>query len=223
LISVIIPAYNAGPFIGDAIRSVLEQPIGVDLIVVDDGSTDGTSDEVARFGGHARLIRCGQNKGVPSALNLGVANARGDIMGFLDADDTWSPGRLGGEVRLLSNRPDIAALWGRTCIVFLSGAGRNGLPSADWPPAFFPALGSMLIRRRVVERLGRFDSTLRHAHDFDFLARLKEARVPFHRHEDIVLTWRRHAMNMTNDMKLDRDYLATAIRHALRRRRSVHE
>jgi hypothetical protein len=81
----------------------------------------------------------------------------------------------------------------------------------------------MLIRRRVFERLGRFDPTLRHAHDFDFLARLKEARVPFYRHEDIVLTWRRHAMNMTNDVKLDRDYLATAIRHALQRRRSGHE
>jgi glycosyltransferase involved in cell wall biosynthesis len=121
LISVIIPAYNAGRFIGDAIRSVLEQPIGVDLIVVDDGSTDGTSDEVARFGGHARLIRCGQNKGLPSALNLGVANARGNIMGFLDADDTWSPGRLGGEVRLLSDMPETAALWGRTRILFLSG------------------------------------------------------------------------------------------------------
>jgi glycosyltransferase involved in cell wall biosynthesis len=218
-VSAVIPAYNARPFIGDAIRSVLDQPDPVNLIVVDDGSTDGTSDEVASFGNDVHLIRFERNRGLPSALNSGVENARGDVIGFLDADDLWSPGRIGAEVELLSRMPEAPALWGRTRIVFLSGESQVGSSSPEWPPAFFPALGSMLIRRTVFERLGRFDPTLRHAQDFDFLARAKEAGLLFHRHEGIVLTWRRHAGNMTNDVTLDRDYLATALRLALRRRR----
>ena len=217
--SVIIPAYNARRFIGDAIRSVLQQPYGVDLIVVDDGSTDGTSDEVARFGRDVHLIRFARNRGLPAALNEGLDNARGDVMGFLDSDDTWSPDRMGAEVELLRGVSDTATLWGRTRIVFLSDGGKDGVPSMAWPPKFFPALGSMLFRRAVFERLGHFDPRLRHAHDIDFLARAKEGKVEFVRHDEIVLTWRRHAMNMTNDTRLDRDYLATAIRHALRRRR----
>lgn len=221
LISVIIPAYNARRFIGDAIRSVLEQPLSVDLIVVDDGSTDGTSDEVARLGKEIRVVRCEQNMGLPSALNLGLKHARGSVMGFLDADDTWPTGRLRAEMSLLSNRPEAMALWGRTRVVFLIGETSDGIPSRDWPPQFFPALGSMLFRRAVFERIGRFDPTLRHAQDIDFLARAQEANVRFVRHRDIVLTWRRHAMNMTNNVTLDRDYLATAIRRALQRRRGL--
>ena len=220
-ISAIIPAYNARRFIGDAIRSVLAQPYGVDLIVVDDGSTDGTSDLVAGFGKDVHLIRLEQNEGLPTALNRGLEQARGSIIGFLDADDTWAPGRGRVEGQCFSRMPDMVALWGRTRIVFLDGETRDGISSPAWPPAFYPALGSMLIRRTVFDRLGQFDPSLRHAQDFDFLARAKEAHVPFHRHEDIVLTWRRHAMNMTNNVKRDRDYLASAIRHALQRRRAA--
>ena len=220
LISVIIPAYNAHQFIGDAIRSVLEQPYDVDLIVVDDGSTDGTSDEVANFGEGVHLIRSRQNEGLPTALNRGLENVRSNIIGFLDADDTWAAGRLHAEVELLSSMPDTVVLWGRTRIVFLSDESRYGVPSPDWPPQHFPALGSMLIRRAAFECVGHFDPTLRHAQDIDFLARAKEAKLAFHRHENVVLTWRRHATNMTNNVALDRNYIATAIRQALHRRRA---
>jgi glycosyltransferase involved in cell wall biosynthesis len=220
-VSVIIPAYEARAFIGDAVRSVLAQPCGVELIVVDDGSTDGTADEAASFGDAVRLIRSARNAGLPSALNRGLERARGDIVGFLDADDVWPPGRLGAEIALLASTPTVDVLWGRTRIVFLDGVGGEGEVSPAWPPRHYPALGSMLFRRRVFERVGQFDQELRHAHDTDFLAKAQEAAVVFRRHEDVVLTWRRHAANMTNNVRLDRDYLAIAVRRALHRRRAT--
>ena len=221
LISVIIPAYNARQFIAAAINSVLDQEGQVDLIVVDDGSTDGTTDEVTKMGKDVRLIQSPKNEGLPNALNRGLELARGQLIGFLDADDTWLPDRLGAERELFSHHADIAAVWGKTRIVFLSDGDAVGLTSPDWPPQHFPALGSMLFRKEVFERLGRFNPVFQHAQDIDFLARAQEMHLKLLRHEAIVLTWRRHEANMTNNVELDRDYLVTAIRQALHRRRSA--
>ncbi len=219
-LSVIIPVYNGRRFIRDAIRSVLEQPCPVELIVVDDGSTDGTAEEAAACGDAVRVIRSEQNEGLPAALNRGLAGARGDILGFLDADDLWSPDRLTAESAMLSAAPDIAVLWGLTRIVFLSDEKPSGAESPRWPPEHYPALGSMLFRRSVFERVGLFDPELRHAQDTDFLARVTEALCGVRQHQNVVLTWRRHATNMTNDVEVDRDYLVTAVRRALNRRRA---
>lgn len=218
-VSVVIPVYNGQRFVADAIRSVLAQPLGVELIVVDDGSTDGTVDVVATF--DVRLIRSPRNEGLPSALNRGVAAVSSRFVGFLDADDLWTPNRLPGEALMLADHPEVAALWGRARVVFLSGDDQPANESPDWPPQFFPSLATMLFRREVFERVGCFDPGLRHAQDIDFLARFSEAGLRFYRHQDIVLTWRRHQDNMTNMVARDRDYLATAVRNALHRRRSL--
>jgi len=218
-ISVIIPAYNAAAFVGDAIRSVLDQQERVELIVVDDGSTDDTAGEVARFGDAVHLVSAPRNEGLPSALNRGLASATGELIGFLDADDVWQPGRLGMELNLLSGA-EADALWGITCVRFLEEDG-SWRSSQEWPPKQFPSIGAMLFRRRVFDRLGGFDASLQHAPDIDFLARFAEAGLTFLRHEEVVLTWRRHTRNMTNDIGVDRDYFATAVRRALARRRAV--
>jgi hypothetical protein len=91
--------------------------------------------------------------------------------------------------------------------------------SARWLPQFFPQLGTMLFRREVFERIGHFNPAMRHAHDIDFLARFSEAGLTFHRHENVVLMWRRHDGNMSNLIARDRDYYVTAVRNALHRRR----
>jgi glycosyltransferase involved in cell wall biosynthesis len=218
-ISVVIPAYNATAFVVDAIRSVLAQPVAVELIVVDDGSTDGTAAEVAKFGAAVELVSAGRNEGLPSALNRGVERATGDLIGFLDADDLWQHDRLTWELELLAGTP-ADAIWGKTCVVFLDGnGGANSSP--DWPPKHFPALGAMLFRRHVFARMGQFDPVMSHAQDIDFLARFSEAGLTYQRHDRVVLTWRRHERNMTNNSNVDRDYLVTAVRRALDRRRAA--
>ena len=92
--SVIIPAYNHARFVGEAVESVLLQTAASrEVIVVDDGSTDDTARVLAGFGGRIRVIRQ-PNRGVAAARNAGAALASGDVLTWLDADDTWWPRKL---------------------------------------------------------------------------------------------------------------------------------
>ena len=89
LVSIIMPCYNGEAFLAEAVGSVLAQTFrDFELIVVDDGSTDGSADILARYVDPVRVIRQ-TNRGVSAARNVGIAAARGDFIAFLDADDTW--------------------------------------------------------------------------------------------------------------------------------------
>src|SRR5688500_8177111 len=93
-VSVVIPTYNYGRFIAHAIRSVLAQTRPADeIIIVDDGSTDDTTDAVKQFGENVKYVRQ-ENAGVCAARNRGVRESTGDLIAFLDADDTWEPENL---------------------------------------------------------------------------------------------------------------------------------
>src|SRR6478735_6137584 len=93
-VSVIIPTYNYGRFLRHALRSALDQTVTpLEIIVVDDGSTDETPDVVASFGEKVRYIRQ-ENSGVCVARNRGVADSTGKLIAFLDADDIWEPEKL---------------------------------------------------------------------------------------------------------------------------------
>ncbi|HJQ16922.1 MAG TPA: glycosyltransferase [Allosphingosinicella sp.] len=219
-VSVVIPAYNAAAYIGDAIQSVLNQSENVEIIVVDDGSTDGTAREAARFGDAIHLVRFGRNQGIPDALNAGLEQARGAIIGFLDADDIWPPKRLHVGLELMS-RGIAPICWGRTQILFIDRAGGGWSTSPEWPPRHYPSLGAILFRKDVFARVGGFDPQLRHALDIDLLARIMEAGIPIHRHDDIALHWRRHQNNITNNVQLDRDYFLSALQLAMQRRRAT--
>ena len=110
--SVVIAAYNAAPFIGRAIESILAQTYPAhEVIVVDDGSTDGTAEAVARFG---EPVRCHRqpNAGVSAARNAGAALATGDWLTFLDADDRYYRDRLRWHAELLRQHPDLNLLSG---------------------------------------------------------------------------------------------------------------
>lgn len=106
-VSVIIPVYNRGQWIAEAVESVLIQDYEpLELIVVDDGSTDATPGVVSSCCGHVRLIRQA-NSGVSAARNRGVASARGDWIAFLDSDDYWLAGKLAAQVQFFLKNPDI--------------------------------------------------------------------------------------------------------------------
>jgi glycosyltransferase involved in cell wall biosynthesis len=218
-VSVIVPAYNAERFVRECIASLLAQSISTDVIVVNDGSVDGTSSAVRAFAGAVRLIDLPQNRGSPAALNAGLQLARNaDYIGFLDSDDLSSPDRILLQLGLLE-AAQASAVWGRTRTSFVSDDGAEE-ERRSWPPRLFPSLGSMLFSARVFDQIGTFNEQLRHAYDIDFLARLREAGLTIVRHADIVLTYRRHRSNITNQVELDRNYMGAAVREALRRRRA---
>lgn len=174
-ISVILPARNAAATIGTALSSLSAQSWRpLEVLVVDDGSSDGTAARVEAWAardGRIRLLRAGQRLGAYGARNLGLSAARGDFIALQDADDWSHPDRLARQVQALRAAPGAPAClshWAR-----LDAA----LVPACWRPdvaVVHPNLSSLMIRRAAVQRLGVWDRVLAGA-DSEYLERL--ARV----------------------------------------------
>ena len=112
LLSVVIPTWNRARLVCEAVESALSQRVGkVEVIVVDDGSTDDTANLLTRkFGSRICLLRLPTRGGVSAARNAGVPLASGDLLAFLDSDDLWLPGKLDAELRVLEQFPDAEAV-----------------------------------------------------------------------------------------------------------------
>lgn len=129
LVSVIIPVFNCEPYIAAAIDSVLAQDFSdLEIIVIDDGSTDGTPMVLEQYSGRIRLVRQ-KNAGVSSARNAGLDIAKGEYIAFLDADDVWYKEKLGIQVKTLEAFPEIAGVFSNFQTIDKNGGilERNGI------------------------------------------------------------------------------------------------
>lgn len=198
LVSVVIPAYNAEGYIGEALDSVLAQDYGaLEIIVVDDGSRDGTSDVVRQKAPQARIIRQA-NAGVAVARNTGLAAASGCYVCLLDADDGWLPGKLHAQVAYLEAHPDVGLVYHAWKVRQPDMQGvylplEATVDAAD--PAeivsersgwIYPALlldcivhtSTVMMRKAVIERMGYFDTRLIAGEDYDYWLRVsREFRI----------------------------------------------
>ena len=146
-VSVIIPAYNAERFLGPTLDSVLAQEIaGMEVIVVDDGSSDGTS-RVAAAAGPSVTVIAGPRRGVSSARNEGVSASAGAYIAFIDHDDLWEPGKLRRQAEMLDTDPRVALVFTQARVVGNTGnsgrtgeRGRTGGGGADPDGTIFPML-----------------------------------------------------------------------------------
>jgi glycosyltransferase involved in cell wall biosynthesis len=154
-VSVVIPAHNAARFIGQALESVFLQreaaaDLDLDVIVVDNASTDATGEGVQRdFGSTVRLVH-EPKPGAACARNTGIAAATAPLIAFLDADDLWLPGKLAEQCAALAAHPDVS-------LVFCRGAEFSDPPAAfPCNPASFPYMGpsGLLARREVFDIAG---------------------------------------------------------------------
>lgn len=117
LVSVVIPTYNRAELCGAAVRSVLSQTYGrLEVIVVDDGSTDDTEATVRRYGDPVRYVRQ-HRSGVAAARNRGMDLADGEFIGFLDSDDTWLPWKIEAQVEILRRLDEVGMVWTDMCAV----------------------------------------------------------------------------------------------------------
>jgi glycosyltransferase involved in cell wall biosynthesis len=220
-ISVIVPVHNRQHLIVDALASILAQRCApLEIVVVDDGSTDDTRDIVRRFGSDIKYLRQ-ERAGVAVARNRGLAESAGEWIAFLDSDDVWLEGALSSAARHLHRRPEVGLVHGRTQIVRLpDAADHRPRFREDDPPEHRPLLGSMLIRRSCFERVGAFDLRLKRSEDLDWLARAAEAGVEAAKIDEVWLRYRVHATNITNDIEATTSSMVETVKRRLDRRRA---
>jgi len=220
LISVIIPVYNGEAFLNEAITSVLgQQWRSLEIIVVDDGSTDATPDIAAGFGSMVRYVRQ-SNAGPGSARNRGLALASGNIIAFVDADDMWTETKLQSQLPYLVDNPQTEIVLGYSQRIACSRL-EQGRPVYErvGPSVFYLSLGSALIRRSAFEKVGFFDETLVMGEEVDWYLRANELGVPMVFHQDVIQLYRRHQHNMTRQRDLTDRLLVSVFKKSLDRRR----
>ena len=192
LVSVVTPVYNGEAFLREALDSVFAQDYEpFEAIVVDDGSTDGSS-AIARSYAAARYIRQ-ENQGQSAAYNAGIAAARAELIALADQDDIQLPHRLSVQVAYLVEHPDVTLTLGRQqWITPPPNAARDRV----WGDLDGIPLASMVFRKQAVVEVGGFDSGLRTAEDTDLLVRLRERGHAFVVLPEIVVHRRYHGANI---------------------------
>lgn len=200
LVSVIVPAYNQGDFVGDAIQSVLDQTYqNFEIIVVNDASTDHTDDMVRRFTDkRLKYIIHPENSRLPAARNTGMRASQGELLFLLDADDMFLPEKLQAHVTFLNEHPEVGVSYNSRLNLHYSSKE----PAGVWRPPMrvglfelilgFPfAPSDMVLRRDWAFKVGLFDPTMGSAEDTDFPCRLALAGCQF-AGIDRVLNYRRY-------------------------------
>jgi glycosyltransferase involved in cell wall biosynthesis len=223
-ISVVIPVYNGSKFISAALRSALNQTLRPnEIIVVDDGSIDGSADIAEAFGTPVRVIRR-PHVGAGSALNFGIEESKGVLLAFLDADDLWAADKLALQCAALKSAPSLDAVFGRV-VQFVDLDCKVSKPEeigASSQPLVGTTKVAMLVRRASFNRVGAFDPK-RIAEFPEWLARAELLELRFRHLDDIVAFRRVHRTNMTRQQRsvLYQDYLSIARGRASSRRTSV--
>ncbi len=223
LVSAIIPVLNGERFLAAAVASIRRQRYPrIEVIVVDDGSTDGT---VAVANSLGEGVRCVSqtNAGPPAARNRGLDLACGDLIAFLDADDLWSEDKLEVQARRLLADPELDVVMGTTQLFLQPPEGNDAatLGEPAGPPALLLSLGSALFRRNVFDRVGRFDTSQRMDDDVDWFLRAIEAGARVLPLGNVVQYYRRHDRNITKAREADRRFYLLALKKSLDRRRSA--
>lgn len=215
-------AFQCEAFLGEALASVLGQTLPPEeVIVVDDGSTDGTQDVARSFGGRVRVVSR-PNGGPGAARNTGLAEARGDWIAFLDGDDAWTEDKTRLQLEAAAQHPSAGLVFGhaRNLVaprgVTLAVARARGEHSAN--PGY--VVGAMLARREALLSVGPFPEDLRLGEFVDWYARAVEAGIEEHLLPDVVLLRRIHGANQTVRERAAAGDYVRVLKSALDRRRA---
>lgn len=190
LVSVVIPSYQHAPFVGRAVESVLAQTVtDIEVIVVDDGSTDGTPDIVAAISDpRLKLVRCTVNRR-QHARNMALGMATGRYVAFQNSDDEWHPEKLARQLSVLESRPEVGASFTAVTIIDANSkpaqgtwannqfvSGNEERSALHWLRIFLGrnclCISSAVVRRDLLKRVGDFRASLMTLSDLDMWIRL---------------------------------------------------
>lgn len=199
LVSIVIPCFNGARYLGDAIRSALAQTYSpLEIIVLDDGSTDN-SEEVVRAFGAKVLYEKQSHRGVSAARNRGLALAKGEAVAYLDADDCFYPEKVEKQVELFKENPKLGVVYsgwklvrdGDFVVMFTKIPDTNHRLVDELATHTLFASSSPMITRRAMQKVGGFDESMTHCEDREYWFRAATQGVAFGCVPEI-LTWARH-------------------------------
>lgn len=206
-LSVLIPAFNADKFLSEAIASVLEQSYQgpIEIVIVDDGSTDGTAilakelalnsvreDLEMRKDTEIKYFHQ-DHSGAAAARNFAVSKSTGEFIAFLDADDLWEKDKLAKQIELLNRDSTVSLVFGHMT-EFLSGTGAAQRKPVELAKGYLPS--AMLVRREVFEQVGLFDTNLRVGEFVDWYSRTTTQGLRVEMLPEVVFRRRLHDNNM---------------------------
>jgi len=230
LISCVVPVFNGERYLKEALDSILVQTYRpLEIIVIDDGSTDGTAAVVTSYGAQVRYVSQ-PNAGQAAARNLGLGEACGEFVAFLDQDDLWHQEKLARQMARFAVRPelDLCVTHGRN---FWSLELQDVPPWLQNDPRFIQslpayALGALLARRGVFDSVGTFDPALPICEDIDWFLRAVEHGVTIELLPDLLMYRRLHQTNRTwrsaTPKSADRAVFARIVKASLDRRRRLN-
>jgi glycosyltransferase involved in cell wall biosynthesis len=216
LVSVVMPAYNAHLYIVEAIQSVLAQDYkNIELIVVDDGSSDDTVELACSLGNRVHVFER-NNSGPAAARNFGISVAQGEFIAFLDADDMWLPGKLSAQIRYMLDHPDIGVVYGEFRSWYASENGVFIPPNASDQEFLKLSVDNensgyifnqllldnivhiitAVTRKSILDSVSGFDESLRTGEDYDLWLRLSRF-TRFAKFNSLLAYYRMHSQNTT--------------------------
>ncbi len=221
-ISVIVPVHNRERYLRESLDSVLAQGALVsEIVVVDDGSTDGSAAVARSYGAPVRCV-VQKNAGAAAARNRGVQEATGEYIAFLDSDDLWMPGKLAAQLRAFVDGPELDMVFGETEQFISPELDEETRRRLQCPAGTMPGylVGAMLARRSVFDRVGSFDTHWQVGEFIDWYARARETGLRSAMLPTLVLRRRLHGTNtMITRRDSQRDYLRI-VKASLDRRRA---
>ena len=209
LISIIIPTHNRKSFIQTAIASVLSQTFkDYEVIVIDDASTDGTSDYIKSQYPDFALITLAQNVGAAEARNRGLQVAKGEFIAFLDSDDQWDAHYLEAQIETLRSHPHAAFVFCNHTELYGDGTSQeirfkpssrySDLMDRALKDIFIFTMSVVMVRKAAIAAVGPLDPTLRICHDREFYLRLLCWGEMLH-HPALLVTRVMHSHNISSD------------------------
>ncbi len=219
-VSVVIPVYNGETYLPSALESVLGQTWAPDeVIVVDDGSTDGTRQVVERTDGPVKLIPK-PHTGVGDTLNRGIAEVTAEYLAFLDADDLWVPGKLQVQWEALQNS-GTDMVFGHIRQFISPELDKHEITGLECPPEPVPGYSrdTLLVKRETFLQVGWFATQYTTGEFIEWYARAKDMGLHSLMLADVLAHRRIHRTNMTRLAGMNRNDYTRIIRARLMRRR----
>ncbi|AMN43637.1 glycosyltransferase [Rhodoplanes sp. Z2-YC6860] len=221
LVSVIVPVYNGARFLPESVASILVQNYpNIEIVVVDDGSTDGIDNMVQRLPVDVRLVKQDRTIGLAAARNCGILEASGEFITFLDVENLWPEGNLQIMLALLSEDGgcDVVQGWGQMLKADAATSPHDSVGFSE--ESFSQYLTAAIYRREVFQTAGLFDETLGAGDDTDWFSRAREHGLKLRQVDQVTLLVRRHDSDKLRGKSLRELNTLKVLKDALDRKRA---